>query len=72
MKSFRRDTLQYRMPREGEVLRIYRQGRLIASGYVISADRQNICIAGKGIIDLNTDGVRRGLRDGSIRIERGE
>jgi hypothetical protein len=72
MESFRRQSLQHRMPRAGEVLRIYRRDRLIASGYVISADRQTICVAGKGIIDLNTDGVRRGLRDGSIRIERTE
>jgi hypothetical protein len=61
---------QTRMPRPGEVIKIYQNERLLASGYVITVDRQTISIAGDGIIDLDTDEVRRGLHDGSVRIER--
>jgi len=59
-----------RMPRTGEVLKIYQKERILAQGYVINVDRKTISIAGKGIVDLYTDEVRRGLHDGSIRIER--
>lgn len=63
---------QTRMPRAGEVVKIYRDEELLASGYVINIDRRTISIAGNGIIDLDTDEVRRGLHDGSIRVERPE
>ncbi len=59
-----------RMPRAGEVLRIYQNERIIAQGFVVNVDRKTISIAGRGIVDLDTDEVRRGLHDGSIRIER--
>jgi hypothetical protein len=59
-----------RMPRTGEVLKIFQKERILAQGYVISISRKSISIAGKGIVDLDTDEVRRGLHDGSIRIER--
>ncbi len=62
---------QNRMPRTGEILRIYRREHLLASGYVITADRRTISIAGRELVDLNTDEVRRGLHDGTIRIDRG-
>lgn len=63
---------QTRMPRAGETVKIYRDEELLASGYVINIDRRAISIAGNGIIDLDTDEVRRGLHDGSICIERPE
>lgn len=59
-----------RMPRAGETVRILQNGRILAQGYVVIVDRETISVAGKGIIDLDTDAVRRGLHDGSIRIER--
>ena len=59
-----------RMPRVGEVLKIFQNERIIAHGYVVNVDRKTISIAGHGIIDLDTDEVRRGLHDGSVRIER--
>jgi hypothetical protein len=58
------------MPVAGEIVKIYRDERLIASGYVISVDRQTVSVAGNGITDLDTNELRRGLHDGSIRIER--
>lgn len=61
-----------RMPRAGEVVKIYQNERIIAQGYVVSVDRRTISIAGRGMIDLDTDEVRRGLHDGSVRIERGQ
>ncbi len=60
-----------RMPRVGEVIKIYQKERILAHGYVVNVDRKTISIAGKGIVDLDTDEVRRGLHDGSVRIERG-
>ncbi len=59
-----------RMPRVGEVIKLYQKERIMAHGYVVNVDRKTISIAGKGIVDLDTDEVRRGLHDGSIRIER--
>ncbi len=60
-----------RMPRVGEVVRIYQNERIIAQGYVVSVDRRTISVVGRGMVDLDTDEVRRGLHDGSVRIERG-
>ena len=37
---------------------------------VICADSDMISIAGDSLINLDTDEIRRGLHDGSIRIER--
>ena len=59
-----------RMPRVGEVVKIFQDERIIAQGYVVIADRKTISIAGRSIVDLDTDEVRRGLHDGSVRIER--
>ncbi|MBI1282274.1 MAG: hypothetical protein GC179_29380 [Anaerolineaceae bacterium] len=59
-----------RMPRVGEVIKLYQDQRIMAQGYVVSIDRKTVSIAGRGIVDLDTDEVRRGLHDGSIRIER--
>jgi hypothetical protein len=59
-----------RMPRAGEVLKIFQNEQIIAHGYVMNADRRTISIAGRGIVNLTTDDVRRGLHDGSVRIER--
>ncbi len=59
-----------RMPKIGEVLKIYQNEHMLAHGYVVNVDRRTISIAGRGIIDLDTDEVRRGLHDGSVRIER--
>ena len=58
------------MPRAGELVKIFQDERIIAQGYVINVDRKTISIAGKGMVDLDTDEVRRGLHDGSLRIER--
>ena len=60
-----------RMPRAGEVVKIVQDERIIAQGFVVNVDRKIISIAGHGIVDLDTNEVRRGLHDGSIRIERG-
>ena len=59
-----------RMPRAGEVLKILQNEQIIAHGYVMNVDRKTISIAGRGIVNLDTDEVRRGLHDGSVRIER--
>ena len=59
-----------RMPRVGEVVKILQNERIIAQGYVVNVDRQTISVAGRGIVDLDTNEVRRGLHDGSVRIER--
>ena len=59
-----------RLPRVGENVRIFQYEQLVASGQVICADHRFISVAGNGIVDLDTDQVRRGLHDGSIRIER--
>ncbi len=58
------------MPRVGEVVKIYQDERILAQGYVVNVDRTSISIAGRGIVDLDTNEVRRGLHDGSVRIER--
>ena len=59
-----------RMPRVGEIIKLYQNERIMAHGYVVNVDRKTISVAGKGIVDLDTDEVRRGIHDGSIRIER--
>lgn len=69
--SLLRRIQENRMPREGELVKIFQDERIIAQGYVVSVDRKTISIAGHGIVDLDTNEVRRGLHDGSIRIERG-
>lgn len=58
------------MPQAGERVRVYQLNRLIAQGRVICADSDMISIAGDSLINLDTDEIRRGLHDGSIRIER--
>ena len=68
--SLLRRVHENRMPRAGEVLKIFQKERILAQGYVVSVDRKTISIVGRGIVDLGTDEVRRGLHDGSIRIER--
>jgi hypothetical protein len=69
--SLMRRLQENRMPRVGEVVKIYQNERILAQGYVVNVDRKTISVAGRGIIDLDTDEVRRGLHDGSVRIERG-
>jgi hypothetical protein len=69
--SLMRRLQENRMPRVGEVVKIYQNERILAHGYVVNVDRKTISVAGRGIIDLDTDEVRRGLHDGSVRIERG-
>lgn len=59
-----------RLPQVGEIVRVFQHERLLASGRVICSDHHFVSIAGKGIVDLDTDELRRGLNDGSIRIER--
>ena len=59
-----------RMPRVGEKVKISQNDRVLAHGYVVRADRKTISIVGRGIVELDTNEVRRGLHDGSIRIER--
>lgn len=69
--SLLRHIHENRMPRVGEVVKIFQNERVIAQGYVVNVDRKTISIAGRGMVDLDTDEVRRGLHDGSVRIERG-
>ncbi|MCA0456510.1 MAG: hypothetical protein LCI00_21230 [Chloroflexi bacterium] len=69
--SLLRRVRENRMPRVGEVLKIYQHDHMLAHGYVVNVDRRTISIAGQGIVDLDTDVVRRGIHDGSVRIERG-
>ncbi len=57
-------------PRTGEQVSIFQRDHLIARGQVISVDHQSVTIAGKSLVDLDTEEVRRGLHDGSIRVER--
>jgi hypothetical protein len=60
-----------RLPRPGETVEVYQLNRLLAAGTVVAADAQTITIAGvRGLIDLDTEEVRRGLRDGSIEVKR--
>jgi hypothetical protein len=68
--SLLRRLQENRMPRAGELVKIFQDERIIAHGYVVNVDRKTISIAGKGMVDLDTDEVRRGLHDGSVRIER--
>lgn len=59
-----------RLPRAGEQVRVYQHERLIARGQVIAVDHRTISIAGNGLVDLDTEEMRRGLNDGSVRVER--
>lgn len=60
-----------RMPRPGENVEIYQHNRLLAAGVVVAADAQTVSIAGdRGLVDLDTTELRRGLQDGSIVVER--
>ena len=59
-----------RMPRVGEKLKIFQNERILAYGFVVNVDRKTISIVGRSMVDLDTNEVRRGLHDGSIRIER--
>jgi len=61
-----------RLPRLGEYVKIYQHERMIAHGLVILADHRSVTIAGNGLINLDTESLRRGINDGSIRIEREE
>jgi hypothetical protein len=59
------------MPRPGEVVEIYQHNALLAAGTVVAVDEKTVSVAGKrGLIDLDTTELRRGLSDGSIRIHR--
>ncbi len=58
------------MPREGEYVEIFDLGRLVATGTVIVVDAETVSIAGRGITDLDTMELRRGLNDGSMTIRR--
>jgi hypothetical protein len=61
----------YRLPRPGETVQVYQHHRLIASGVVVAVDAETVSIASdKGLIDLDTTELRRGLADGSIEIKR--
>lgn len=60
-----------RMPQPGETVEIYQHNRLLAAGVVVAADAHTITIAGRrGLIDLDTTEVRRGLHDGSVVVKR--
>lgn len=60
-----------RMPRPGEQVQIFQHHRLLAAGVVVSSDSQTVTVAGdRGLIDLDTEELRRGLYDGSIVIQR--
>jgi hypothetical protein len=59
-----------RLPRLGELVKILQHNRVIAHGRVIAADHRSTTIAGNGLIDLDTEALRRGINDGSIRVER--
>jgi hypothetical protein len=61
---------RHRLPRLGEYVTVLEYGKMLAKGNVIGADSQYITIAGKGIIDLDTEALRRGLGDGTIEIVR--
>jgi hypothetical protein len=59
------------MPRPGEHVEIYQHERLIASGVVVAADARTVTVAGvRGLIDLDTTELRRGLHDGTIIVKR--
>lgn len=61
---------RHRLPRLGEYVTVLEYGKLLAKGSVIGANSQYITIAGKGIVDLDTDALRRGLNDGTVEIIR--
>ena len=59
------------LPKVGEVVAVYQDGRLLAEGTVVAADKHTITIAGaRGLVDLDTDTLRRGLGDGTISVKR--
>jgi hypothetical protein len=59
-----------RLPRLGEQVKIFQDERMIAHGIVIVANHHSITIVGRELIDLDTEALRRGINDGSIRVER--
>ena len=59
-----------RLPRLGEQVKIFQDERMIAHGIVIVANHRSVTVVGKELIDLDTESLRRGINDGSIRIER--
>ncbi|MCB9452317.1 MAG: hypothetical protein H6672_12830 [Anaerolineaceae bacterium] len=61
---------RHRLPRVGEYVTILEYGKTLAKGSVIGVDHLYITIAGKGIIDLDTEALRRGLSDGTVEIIR--
>lgn len=62
-----------RMPRPGEHVEIYQHNRLLAQGVVVAVDGHTVSIAGpSGLVDLDTNELRRGLHDGSITVKRPE
>lgn len=59
------------MPRPGEDVAIYQNNHLLAAGKVIAVDNSTVTIAADdGLVDLDTEQVRRGIHDGSIEIKR--
>jgi hypothetical protein len=59
------------LPRPGEVVEVYQHDTLLAAGTVVAVDEQTVSVADKrGLVDLDTTELRRGLSDGSIRIYR--
>lgn len=63
--------LMGRMPRPGETVEIYQLNRLLAAGTVVAMDEKTVTVAdSRGLIDLDTETLRRGLNDGSISIKR--
>lgn len=59
----------YRMPRPGEKVEVFQLRRLLARGTVITVDAEIVSIADtRGLVDLDTYELRRGLRDGSVTI----
>lgn len=63
---------EFGMPRPGEFVEVYQKRQLIAAGTVVAVDRATVTIAEArgGLVDLDTDMLRSGLRDGSISIQR--
>lgn len=59
------------IPRPGEQVEIHQHNRLLAAGTVVAADAKTVTIASrKGLIDLDTNALRRGIHDGSIVVRR--
>lgn len=59
------------MPRPGEDVDVFQHEQMIASGVVVASDSKTVTIASmRGLIDLDTTELRRGLNDGSISVKR--